>query len=219
MPADDDKPPPPPVHRSRTSSNSAMNTAYQSNYDLPVKGIPPTMRQDVLRSAAHRQSGSTSYPGRPTYKAYDSAPAAPLGSQYSNSEHPSPPRHYSYDSNYDPSHRTMQATVEDVPESPDSLNSSFRRSGSRIPPNELDYDMTISPAPLSVGNRGSAPRGGYSNVTNGMEQHSRQGSTGYVSSPKTIPPAEIPSQPAARNHARHSETSLRHMALRERREP
>ncbi|KAM7218711.1 ingression protein fic1 [Rhypophila decipiens] len=226
LPPDDERPPPPPAHRSRTGSNNAMNTSYQ-NFDVAAKGNPPTMRQDVLRSAAHRTSASTSYPGRPTYKAYDSAPAAPISSQHPNQDHTTPPRHYSYDTSYDQPHRNMQATVEDVPESPDSQNASFRRSGSRMPQNELDYDFASSPAPLSVGNRGSVvPSGRFGNVGNGSEQHSRHGSNGYDTSPTTLEhhsrhnsggymasptslgPAEVPSQPAPRNYARHSETSL-----------
>ncbi|KAK0708809.1 hypothetical protein B0T21DRAFT_387536 [Apiosordaria backusii] len=150
----DDRPPPPPAHRSRPSLNSAANTGYQ--------GTPPTMRQDVLRNEAHRASASpSSYPGRPTYKAADSAPAALPGSQYQALEQPPPPRHYSYDSNgYDQSHRGMQATVEDVPESPESSNS-YRRSMGRAPPGQsqaqydLDFENT-SPAPLNIaGRRGS----------------------------------------------------------------
>lgn len=225
LPPDDERPPPPPAHRSRTGSNNAMNSSYQ-NYDQPAKGTPPTMRQDVLRSAAHRTSVSTSYPGRPTYKAYDSAPAAPVAPQYSHQDHSTPPRHYSYDTSYDQSHRTMQATVEDVPESPDSQNGSFRRSGSRMPQNELDFDMASSPAPLNLGNRGNMPSGRYGNPSNGsehhsrrgsngydtspnmVEHHSRQGSNGYAASPTTLTPAEPPSQPPPRNYGRHSETSL-----------
>ncbi|KAK3325902.1 hypothetical protein B0H66DRAFT_637264 [Apodospora peruviana] len=204
MMPEDDRPPPPPAHRSRTGSNPAMNATYQSGFDLPAKGTPPTMRHDVLRSAAHRQSASTSYPGRPTYKAYDSAPGALVGSQYSNPDQPSPPRHYSYDSNFDPSHRAMQATVEDVPESPDSLNNSFRRSGQYMAQPEPDYDMGASPAPLSLGNRGSAPPGRYS----GPEQHSRRGSNGYVTPPIAQTAREASDQHTTRNYARHSESSL-----------
>ncbi|KAK4201479.1 hypothetical protein QBC40DRAFT_339120 [Triangularia verruculosa] len=147
----DDRPPPPPAHRSRPSLNSAPNTGYQ--------GTPPTMRQDVLRNEAHRASASpSSYPGRPTYKAADSAPAALPGSQYQALEQPPQPRHYSYDTNgYDQSHRGMQATVEDVPESPESSNS-YRRSMGRAPQDQsqaqydLDFENT-SPAPLNISGR------------------------------------------------------------------
>ncbi|KAK4670604.1 uncharacterized protein QC763_213260 [Podospora pseudopauciseta] len=147
----DDRPPPPPAHRSRPSLNSAPNSGFQ--------GTPPTMRQDVLRNEAHRASASpSSYPGRPTYKAADSSPAALPGSQYQAIEQPPPPRHYSYDTNgYDQSHRGMQATVEDVPESPESSNSN-RRSMGRAPPGQsqqqydLDFEQT-SPAPLNISGR------------------------------------------------------------------
>ncbi|KAK3942215.1 ingression protein fic1 [Diplogelasinospora grovesii] len=190
---EEDRPPPPPAHRSRNGSNGGLNAMYQSSHEVPTKGTPPTMRHDVLRNEAHRQIASTSYPGRPTYKAYDSAPAALTSSQYSNPDQPSPPRHYSYDSSYDPSHRSMQATVEDVPESPDAMNNSFRRgSGSRMQPQrfEPEYDMSASPAPLSLGgSRGNAAVGRYS-APLPDQQHPRQPSNGYMPSSNSAPPRD-----------------------------
>ncbi|KAK3377688.1 hypothetical protein B0H63DRAFT_417258 [Podospora didyma] len=212
---EDDRPPPPPAHRSRPGSNGAMNAAYQNSYDASAaKGTPPTMRRDVLRNEAHRHSASASYPGRPTYKAYDSAPAALNNTQYSNPDQPSPPRHYSYDANYDPPHRTMQATVEDVPESPDSMNNSFRRSTGRLPHTQSQpqfehegYDMSVSPAPLSFAARGNSGQRRHSNNPTIPEQHIYQGN-GYMTSPIDIGERDTSHHQVPGNFARHSETSL-----------
>ncbi|KAK4448229.1 ingression protein fic1 [Podospora aff. communis PSN243] len=205
---EEDRPPPPPAHRTRTGSNPTMNTTYQS-------GSAAAMRHDVLRNEAHRQSATASYPGRPTYKAYDSAPAAPVNSHYSNVDQPSPPRHYSYDTSYDQGSRSMQATVEDVPESPDSIHGSWGRRRSFAPQSqsqpqlEQEYDLAASPAPLNLSGRRepAAPR--YSNVSNIPDQHRRHDSTGYIPSPPVMSPRDISSQSAASRHfGRHSETSL-----------
>ncbi|KAK0720926.1 hypothetical protein B0H67DRAFT_512502 [Lasiosphaeris hirsuta] len=210
---EEDRPPPPPAHRTRTTSNGAMNASYQNSFDLQNKGTPPTMRHDVLRMEAHRQSATASYPGRPTYKAYDSAPAS-MNSQYANADQPSPPRHYSYDSSYDPSYRPMQATVEDVPESPDSMNNSFKRGRSHVPQAqsqpqfEPEYDVAASPAPLNLGGRGNPAPRGYSNAPNTPDQHRRQDPSGYAPSPPTAHPREVSSHAASRHFGRHSETSL-----------
>lgn len=212
---EEDRPPPPPAHRSRTGSNPSMNSTYQTG--------PAAMRQDVLRNEAHRQSASAAYPGRPTYKAYDSAPAAPASSLYSNAEQPSPPRHYSYDAGYDPGYRSMQATVEDVPESPDSIHGSWGRRRSFAPQSqplpkfEPEYDQSASPAPLSLSGRREAPPARYSNAPNTPEQHRRHESNGYApsptngyaSSPTMMLPREVSSQAMVPRHlGRHSETSL-----------
>lgn len=204
---EEDRPPPPPAHRSRTGSNPPMNTAFQNGFDLPPKGTPPSMRHDVLRNEAHRHSASASYPGRPTYKAYDSAPAALTSSQYSNGDPSSTARHHSYDASYDMPHRTMQATVEDVPESPDSLAyNGFRRTSGRWPQPQsqsqplfdADYEMTASPAPLHVGARGGD---GYHQTTPDVPRH--QSSNGY---PSEMSHRDGPEY--APNFGRHSEPSL-----------
>ncbi|KAK1770809.1 hypothetical protein QBC33DRAFT_217338 [Phialemonium atrogriseum] len=158
-PLEDDRPPPPPVHRSRNNSGMTQEQGLRNSFDsVAAKGTPPTMRQDVLRNEAHRRSVPATYPGRPTYKAYDSAPAAPAAAQFSGEEyhhHSSPPAHYAYDPTCDLSNRSMQPTVEDAPDSPDNmLVSSFRRSGSRMPQYEPEFDPVASPAPLNVGSRG-----------------------------------------------------------------
>ena len=208
---EEDRPPPPPAHRSRTGSNPSMNATYQSSMTA--------MRHDVLRNEAHRQSGTASYPGRPTYKAYDSAPSAPLSSQYSHPDQPSPPRHYSYDANYDPAYRPMQATVEDVPESPDSAYNSWGRRRSHMPqvqsqaqpqPQfEPQYDVAASPAPLNLSGRGNPPHSRYSPVSSIPDQHMRHNSNGYAPSPPVAPQRQVSGQSAnSRHFGRHSETSL-----------
>ncbi len=200
---EDDRPPPPPAHRSRTGSNPSMNTAFQATL--------PTMRQDVLRSEAHRNSVSGSYPGRPTYKAYDSAPAGLVGAQYSIADPGPPARHYSYDPAFE-QHRTMQATVEDVPESPESsINPHRRTSGGRwIQPQSQsqphfgpDYDLTASPAPLSLSARASIESARYGH---GPDQPRYQGSNGFPMGPSEVPRRE--SLEYAPNYGRHSEPSL-----------
>ncbi|KAL2256313.1 hypothetical protein VTK26DRAFT_1858 [Humicola hyalothermophila] len=207
---EDDRPPPPPAHRSRTGSNPTMNAALQSGFDHPAKGTPPSMRHDVLRNEAHRHSSSADYPGRPTYRAYDSSPAALAGPQYSNGDQTSPARRYPYDANYDMANRPMQATVEDVPESPDShgINGFRRSSGLWAQPHsqsqpqfDLDHDLTASPAPLNVGRRGSTGLSQYHQATPDMPLH--QGANGY--------PAEDLNRDGpdyAPNFGRHSDPAL-----------
>jgi hypothetical protein len=183
---DEDRPPPPPVHRSRHNSGAAHEQMLVRNgYDsLPAKGTPPTIRHEVLRNEAHRHSHSMSsgtYPGRPTYKPLSSAPAVPDGQPYLPIEayhESSPPRHHSYDSAYDAQHRSMQPTVEDVPDSPDYYSSSaFRRSTSGAPEYknryERDYDQASSPAPLNLSGRGSATSNVYSHSPTQNEHHRR----------------------------------------------
>lgn len=159
-PQDDERPPPPPAHRVRT--NSAPS--HEMNVPAQHKATPPlSMRHDVLRNVAHRHSlqaapsPSSNYPGRPTYRPYDSAPEMPHQSSYEDPSHPSPPRHHSYDSSYDPHPRSMQPTVEDVPESwtppqARSRHASIQQEGY----DEMGYGSVPSPAPLNLGGRGSA---------------------------------------------------------------
>ncbi|KAK0652945.1 hypothetical protein B0T16DRAFT_369823 [Cercophora newfieldiana] len=206
---EEDRPPPPPAHRTRTGSNPTMNATYQS-------GSTAAMRHDVLRNEAHRQSATASYPGRPTYKGYDSAPAAPVGAHYSHPDQPSPPRHYSYDASYEQGYnRSMQATVEDVPESPDSVHGSWGRRRSFVPPSqsqphfEQEYDLAASPAPLNLSGRREPASARFSNVSDIPDQHRRHDSTGYVPSPPVMSPREVSGQSGAPRHfGRHSETSL-----------
>ncbi|KAK4188069.1 hypothetical protein QBC35DRAFT_497316 [Podospora australis] len=212
---EDDRPPPPPAHRSRTGSNPAV---YQQNMQ--------TMRQDVLRNEAHRASASpasssAAYPGRPTYKAADSAPGGLASAQYSI-EQPPPPLHYSYDAGYDQSHRGMQATVEDVPESPESMNSYRRSIGGRqsLGQSQQQFDMdfapTDSPAPLNIATRrgsnaGPAPEQSRYSTSPGMQdQPGYQASNGvYSTSPSQAAVQREPSEYSHHsNYGRHSEPTL-----------
>ncbi|PHH64129.1 hypothetical protein CDD81_5004 [Ophiocordyceps australis] len=148
---DDMRPPPPPVHRSRQESPL---------HKTPQSSSP--MRHDVLKQEAHRHS-SPSYPGRPMFRAYDSAPSAPIhssppGHQVHEQAHP---RYHSYDVSGSPHHhRSMQATVEDAPESPPThLGSSPRQGGTRmksydvmvaeenVHPKSIDADMPLRQSP------------------------------------------------------------------------
>ncbi|KAF6821932.1 C2 domain containing protein [Colletotrichum plurivorum] len=148
---EDDRPPPPPAHRSRHNSGNSQDMVVRGNYDTPPKSAN-AMRQDVLRNEAHRMSYSSAYPGRPTYRGFDSAPvltnALPAPDDH---YHESPPRHHSYDGHAE--QRSMQPTVEDVPESPIPAKANARRT-SRMPPgqpqpqhDELGFNQEQSPAP------------------------------------------------------------------------
>ncbi|KAG8168647.1 hypothetical protein KVR01_001396 [Diaporthe batatas] len=160
---DSERPPPPPAHRSTPSA--ASEPRHSPGHDSMIHSqTPPPMRMDVLRSEAHRQSApSNAYPGRPVYRPYDSAPAAQSSETHAGGSHQvSPPRHHSYDTSYDAHHKSMQATVEDVPDSPNSGLDDARRSGSRaLDYGEFEYRQDPSPAPLSLRGRGSAPPAPY----------------------------------------------------------
>ncbi|PHH76674.1 hypothetical protein CDD82_3891 [Ophiocordyceps australis] len=141
---EDMRPPPPPVHRSLQES---------PGHKTPQSSSP--MRHDVLKQEAHRHS-SPSYPGRPTFRAYDSAPSAPIhssppGHQGHEQAHP---RYHSYDVSGGPHHpRSMQATVEDAPESPPTyLGNSTRQGGPRIKGHDdMIADESMHPMPIDAG--------------------------------------------------------------------
>lgn len=146
---DDERPPPPPAHRSQPGAAP----------DAKV------MRKDVLRQEALRQPDtSNAYPGRPVYRAHDSAPASvpsandPYGAM---PQQLSQPRHHSYDAHYESHHRSLQPTVEDVPDSPGSgLVDEYGRRGSHSHAPAYDdvvYRNDPSPAPLNLSGRSSAP--------------------------------------------------------------
>ncbi|KZL74627.1 C2 domain-containing protein [Colletotrichum tofieldiae] len=136
-PVEDDRPPPPPAHRSRGNSQDMV---VRSAYDTPPKSAN-AMRQDVLRNEAHRMSfSSAAYPGRPTYRGFDSAPAVTnaLPAPEDHRHEPPPPRHHSYDAHAE--YRSMQPTVEDVPESPNASANAHQRRISRAPQyEEMSY--------------------------------------------------------------------------------
>ncbi|KAF4979435.1 hypothetical protein FZEAL_4359 [Fusarium zealandicum] len=147
-PMENERPPPPPAHRSRHNSSS-QELVPRNSYDVSPSKMSQ-MRQDVLRHEAQRQSMSA-YPGRPTFRGYDSAPAAnPIPIANGMSYDPSP-RHNSYDASYDPHYRSMQPTVEDAPETSSPPVNTYRHSGSRMQyPDELSFDENPSPAPLAL---------------------------------------------------------------------
>ncbi|KAL7945663.1 hypothetical protein V8C42DRAFT_345255 [Trichoderma barbatum] len=133
--------PPPPAHRSRHST-SQEGLPRRSDESSPVRAAQPSMRSDVLKNEAHRNT-TPNYPGRPQFRAYDPTLANQPPIQKAITYEP----HNSYDA-YDAQYRSMQPTVEDVPESPPgSMRTRPRRS---IPPlDEVVYDA--GPIPMSTG--------------------------------------------------------------------
>lgn len=159
---DDERPPPPPAHR--TTPGATPEVKHSPGREIMHQNqTPPIMRKDVLRNEAHRQSSDSSnaYPGRPVYRAYDSAPAAtPIGSDpYGNGAQQIAQSRHHYDAPYESHHRSLQPTVEDVPDSPGSgYVDEYGRRGSRAPPyDEVVYRNDPSPAPLNLSGRNSAP--------------------------------------------------------------
>lgn len=137
-PFDDGTPPPPPAHRSRHNSPGQEVLHREGS---PQKS-PMPMRNDVLRNEAHRQSTSA-YPGQPSFVPFDSPTARP---NLVTSRHSSPygETYESYNPAYDDHSRSMQPTVEDVPESPTVAYG--RRGSSRMAyQEEMGYDNAPSP--------------------------------------------------------------------------
>ncbi|KAI2473212.1 hypothetical protein F4781DRAFT_380928 [Annulohypoxylon bovei var. microspora] len=189
---DDDRPPPPPVHRVRNLSGSSQELVPRGAFDISQHKATPPMRHDVLRSEAHRysvSSPSSSYPGRPTYRPFESAPEVQTTAQYHENEihHQSAPRHYSYDSTYESHYRSMQPTVEDVPESWTPPSTRSRHSGSRaLEYDERDLNQDSSPAPLNLGGRGSAGSGRYSHSPSPLPSQQQYESSGFSPSPEPM---------------------------------
>ncbi|CRK19638.1 hypothetical protein BN1708_012699 [Verticillium longisporum] len=212
FPDDDDRPPPPPVHRSRHNSGvSAQDAIIRPAYETPPK-TTPLMRHDVLKHEAHRRS-APSYPGRPAFRAYDSAPAANNLLQNTPEEpshHPSPPRHHSYDTAYEP-YRSMQPTVEDAPESPSqSVGSAHQVVSRRSMNDDMGYDQVPSPAPLNLSGRGSAARG--QRDPSPQPLYSRQDDYGDYGRQQPLPVSPVSSReythsPGDVSHPSHSSQS------------
>lgn len=153
-PFEDGRPPPPPAHRSR--HNSGGQELTHRGYDTsPQKSTPSMqMRQDVLKSEAHRHS-SPSYPGRPTFRPYEPTMSSPNQSEPQNTPpyESSSPRYHSYDAPYDQQYRSMQPTVEDVPESPPGpLASPYKHHGrNRMNSHdEMMFQTNATPVPLNL---------------------------------------------------------------------
>ncbi|KAI1355135.1 hypothetical protein F5Y01DRAFT_198138 [Xylaria sp. FL0043] len=198
---DSERPPPPPAHRARHSSGHSSDTTsmHRSSYELVQHKATPPMRHDVLRNEAHRYSvpsvpsvspvpSPSAYPGRPTYKPYESAPnlqKAPQFDEY-DSNLASAPRHNSFDPSYDAHYRQMQPTVEDVPESWTPPQARTRSSISQYDGPEFDPVPNTAPLKLS----------GHSSISH--EQHSpgqspsqaRYDSYGNDRSPSPLPSAD-----------------------------
>ncbi|KAK8139545.1 hypothetical protein PG984_000668 [Apiospora sp. TS-2023a] len=173
---DDDRPPPPPVHRVRNNSGSA-EMVHRSSFDMQQQKatLAMTMRHDVLRSEAHRHSlpaQTSSYPGRPTYRPFESAPDVQK-EVYTEPAQVTPPRHQSYDPSYESHPRSLQPTVEDVPESWTPPNGRSRHNSTLEQYDDVSYNQVSSPAPLNLSGRGSAASGQYHSPSPGqaLSQH------------------------------------------------
>lgn len=185
---DNGPPPPPPVHRVRNSTGSSQEMVPRGSYDMSQHKSTPPMRHDVLRNEAHRlsiSSPSPAYPGRPTYRPYESAPdvQAPAPPPSSDQSMALAPRHHSYDSSYDPHYRSMQPTVEDVPESwtPPKARSSL---SSQEQFDEMEYQLIPTTAPLSLnGQRRDVSDHYNSPAPVSVPGQSRRDSNGYAPVP------------------------------------
>lgn len=138
VPFDDDAPPPPPAHRSRQNS-AGPEVSHRGSYDISPQKSPMPMRKDVLKSEAHRHS-IAAYPGQPIFKAYDPAVSSPIpiASRHDSPYESPSTRYQSQSPRYSPQHRSMQPTVEDVPDSP---SASYRRnSRAAAYHNEMAFD-------------------------------------------------------------------------------
>ncbi|KAI0393317.1 hypothetical protein F5Y17DRAFT_432770 [Xylariaceae sp. FL0594] len=156
-----ERPPPPPAHRVRNSFGHSPDTMHRGSYETVQHKATPPMRHDVLRNEAQRYSVSSAsspstYPGRPQYRPYESAPALQSTPQHHDADRDLAlqPRHYSYDSAYDHQdhqHRPLQPTVEDVPESWTPPQTISRGGFSQY--EEQEFSSGGSPAPLNLNRR------------------------------------------------------------------
>ncbi|KAI1389833.1 uncharacterized protein F4822DRAFT_428172 [Hypoxylon trugodes] len=211
----DDRPPPPPVHRVRNLSGSSHELVPRGSFDALQHKATPPMRHDVLRSEAQRysvSSPSSSYPGRPTYRPYDSAPDMQNAAHYHESEivHQSAPRHHSYDSAYESHHRSMQPTVEDVPESWTPPSARSRVSGSQAVEYERDYHQATSPAPLNLSGRGSAEPAHYNPSPLQSQQHYDPNRYSPSPSPMATEDYSQALTLVSRSYPRHNDYTLSH---------
>lgn len=153
---DDDAPPPPPAHRSRQNS-AGPELTHRGSYDISPQKSPMPMRKDVLKSEAHRHS-IAAYPGQPVFKAYDPASSAPIpiaGRNDSPYESPSS-RYQAHSPSYAPQHRSMQPTVEDVPESPTASYGRSTRAAAYQ--NEMAFDAPNGQMPQSLSRSPGTPQ-------------------------------------------------------------
>ncbi|KAK2612368.1 hypothetical protein QQS21_001632 [Conoideocrella luteorostrata] len=157
---DDEAPPPPPAHRSRQNSAGPDAVVVRNSYDVSPQKSPMPMRKDVLKSEAHRHSIG-SYPGQPVFKPYDPSVSSPIPIAPRNDAlYESPSSRYQsqspgYSPSYSPHHRSMQPSVEDVPDSP---NASYRHSSSsRAVAYKDDFGYNAGPNNMSQSIVSSSP--------------------------------------------------------------
>lgn len=202
----DGPPPPPPAHRVRNNSGSSHEIVRRGSHDMLQNKATPPMRHDVLRSEAHRlsiSSPSSAYPGRPTYRPYESAPDVQAAASHHASDQSlaAAPRHHSYDSTYDSHYRSMQPTVEDVPESwtPPKARTSISGPGQY---DEMDYQLVPTTAPLHLSSRGRDVSGGHHTSPVPIPDHGRRNSEGYGSatSPSHTRDFGYPEQPPSHSY-------------------
>lgn len=203
----DDRPPPPPAHRPRHNSGGP-DILHRNSFDTsPLKSTPPaSMRYDVLKNEAHRHT-APSYPGRPTFRGYDSAPLAALTAAPHNSmvHESSGQRHHSYDA-YDPHHRSMQPTVEDVPESPPgSIGNGYKRRSARMSHHE-DHSYGHGGSGLSR-SPGASP--GYLSHSPVHTQDPYREQSAYPVSVSPLSSREFTDSPGELSYHSHSSQSQR----------
>mgnify|MGYP000990776979 CR=1 FL=1 len=153
-------PPPPPAHRSRHNSSS-QDLTYAGYDTSPQRAPTHGMRHDVLKQEAHRHS-MPSYPGRPAFREYDSAPAIPnMGQpQREPSYEQALTRHHSHEPSFENHYRSLQPTVEDVPEhDTQPMSIPRRQQHRRSTHDEMFYEQGVesNQSPMSR-SPGAAPR-------------------------------------------------------------
>ncbi|TWU79194.1 hypothetical protein ED733_008919 [Metarhizium rileyi] len=152
-PFEDESPPPPPVHRSRQNS-TGPDVSHRGSYDASPQKSPMPMIKDVLKSEAHRHS-IAAYPGQPVFKLFDPASSAPIpiAPRKDLSYESLSSRYQSQSPGYSPHNRSMQPTVEDVPDSPTASNRRSSRAAAyhteialHTPATQIPRNMTESHA-------------------------------------------------------------------------
>ncbi|KJZ79626.1 hypothetical protein HIM_01095 [Hirsutella minnesotensis 3608] len=187
QPPEAERPPPPPAHRSMPSLES-QDLVRRSVYDSPPQAATPStpMRHEVLKSEAHRHS-APAYPGKPVFRPYDP-------NMSNKDDSPLPPRYHSYDPSGEPHHRSMQPTVEDVPESPPTLVDRDRPHGQTasrsVSRDEMMFEMTsredtmnIMRSPGAAAHRASQSTGHVQDSWQEQGGHSREPSNSLVHRP------------------------------------
>ncbi|ODA80283.1 hypothetical protein RJ55_03241 [Drechmeria coniospora] len=200
-PLEDGAPPPPPAHRS-SPAGGGQELVHRGSYDgSPQKSMQSVqMRQDVLRSEAHRHS-SPAYPGQPVFRAHDPAPSSPYHpAPYGSTHEAASPRYPSYDG-YDPPHRSMQPTVEDVPESPPGpMPNTYHRPVARMHSrDETVFETNPSAVPPNFGRSAGASSHPLSS-TPGHHSSAWQNQNGHAGDGYDVSSRDYPNSPAHPQH-------------------